>query len=333
MSEKRKKLVEVKGLTKEFVANASMWKSQKAVVHAVTDVTLDIYEGETLALVGESGCGKSTLGRLILHLIKPTRGTVIFDGQDLSKLREEELRRHRSKMQMIFQDPFASLNPRWTIRRIVAEPLVTHHIYAGSEEETTQRVRDLLKRCGIRPEFMDRYPHQFSGGQRQRVSIARALAMDPKLIICDEPVSALDVSIQAQILNLLSDLQKELKLTYLFISHDLSVVRYLSDRVCVMFLGKICELGDTKEIYAEPLHPYTRFLLEAIPKPDPKFRKEDKQMLSGEIPSPVNPPSGCLFHTRCPYATERCSREIPELKDYNGRLCACHLVEEQKGLR
>ena len=223
MSEEKKKLVEVNGIAKEFLVNASIWKSQSAVVHAVTDVSLDIYEGETLALVGESGCGKSTLGRLILRLIEPTRGEVIFDGVNLNKLKTDELRTFRKNMQMIFQDPYASLNPRWTIRQIVAEPLVTHNMYCSTAQETTDRVRDLLKKCGIRPEFMDRYPHQFSGGQRQRVSIARALALNPKLIVCDEPVSALDVSIQAQVLNLLGDLQKEMNLTYLFISHDLSV--------------------------------------------------------------------------------------------------------------
>ena len=327
MSEEKKKLVEVNGIAKEFLVNASIWKSQSAVVHAVTDVSLDIYEGETLALVGESGCGKSKLGRLILRLIEPTRGEVIFDGVNLNKLKTDELRTFRKNMQMIFQDPYASLNPRWTIRQIVSEPLVTHNMYCSTAQETTDRVRDLLKKCGIRPEFMDRYPHQFSGGQRQRVSIARALALNPKLIVCDEPVSALDVSIQAQVLNLLGDLQKEMNLTYLFISHDLSVVRYLSDRVCVMFLGKICEIGATRDIYENPLHPYTKFLLDAIPVPDPDSRKEDRNMLVGEIPSPVNPPSGCRFHTRCPYATERCSQEEPAMREVQGRMVACHIVE------
>ncbi len=320
-----KKLIEVKNLTKEFKLASGMWKKAKGVVHAVTDVTLDIYEGETLALVGESGCGKSTLGRLILNLIEPTAGTVIFDGHNIQELKPEELRQMRKEMQIIFQDPYASLNPRWTIRDIVAEPLVTHGVYK-TREETTARVEELLKKCGIRPEFINRFPHQFSGGQRQRVGIARALALNPRLIVCDEPVSALDVSIQAQVLNLLDDLQEEMKLTYLFISHDLSVVRYLSDRVCVMFLGKICEIGDTKDVYENPLHPYTKFLLEAVPKPDPDLRKEDKDMLVGEIPSPVNPPSGCRFHTRCPYATDRCSQEEPEMRDVGGRMVACHIV-------
>ena len=320
-----KKLIEAKGLTKEFKVSSTAWKTSKNVVHAVTDVDLDIYQGETLALVGESGCGKSTLGRLILNLIEPTSGSVIFDGKDIQKMKAAELRLLRRQMQIIFQDPYASLNPRWTIRDIVAEPLETHRVYK-TKAETTARVEELLKKCGIRPEFINRYPHQFSGGQRQRVGIARALALEPKFIVCDEPVSALDVSIQAQVLNLLSDLQKELNLTYLFISHDLSVVRYLSDRVCVMFLGKICEVGSTKDVYENPRHPYTKFLLEAVPKPDPSLRKEDKNMLEGEIPSPVNPPSGCRFHTRCPYATEQCSKEEPQLLDCDGRKVACHLA-------
>ncbi len=324
MSEK--KLVEIRGLTKEFAAGSSTWSRRKNVVHAVSGVDLDIYEGETLALVGESGCGKSTLGRLILNLIEPTSGTVTFDGKVMQELKQEEMRQLRKEMQLIFQDPYASLNPRWSIRDIVAEPLETHKIYKTAAE-TTERVKELVKKCGIRPEFINRYPHQFSGGQRQRVGIARALALNPRLIVCDEPVSALDVSIQAQVLNLLADLQTEFKLTYLFISHDLSVVRYLSDRVCVMFLGKICEIGNTKDVYEDPKHPYTRFLLEAVPKPDPTIRKEDKNMLIGEIPSPVNPPSGCRFHTRCPYASERCSQEEPLMREVApGRMAACHLL-------
>lgn len=322
----RKKLVEIRGLTKEFAAGSSTWSRRKNVVHAVSGVDLDIYEGETLALVGESGCGKSTLGRLILNLIEPTAGTVTFDGKVMQELKQEEMRQLRKEMQLIFQDPYASLNPRWSIRDIVAEPLETHKVYKTAAE-TTERVKELVKKCGIRPEFINRYPHQFSGGQRQRVGIARALALNPRLIVCDEPVSALDVSIQAQVLNLLADLQTEFKLTYLFISHDLSVVRYLSDRVCVMFLGKICEIGNTKDVYEDPKHPYTRFLLEAVPKPDPTIRKEDKNMLIGEIPSPVNPPSGCRFHTRCPYASERCSQEEPLMREVApGRMAACHLL-------
>ena len=325
--ENRTVLVETQGLTKEFHTVSNSWSRKKTVVHAVTDVDLQVYRGETLGIVGESGCGKSTLGRLILRLLEATRGKVLFDGQDLQKLSTEQLRNMRKRMQMVFQDPYASLNPRLKIRDIVAEPLITHKVNKTKDEDTAA-VEDLLRKTGIRPEFMYRYPHQFSGGQRQRVSIARALALKPDLIICDEPVSALDVSIQSQILNLLGDLQAEMDLTYLFISHDLSVVRYLSDRVCVMFLGKVCELGVTREIYAEPLHPYTKFLLEAVPIPDPEAKKEAKNMLTGEIPSPVAPPSGCYFRTRCPYAEKRCGEESPELREVApGRWAACHLLK------
>ena len=324
--ENKKVLVETKNLTKEFKTKSGSWGKNSGTVHAVTDVNLQIFEGETLGVVGESGCGKSTLGRLILRLLEPTRGEVFFDGKNLNNLKSEELREMRKQMQMVFQDPYASLNPRLKIRDIVAEPLVTHNI-TKTKDESAAIVEDLLRKTGIRPEFMYRYPHQFSGGQRQRVSIARALALNPRLIVCDEPVSALDVSIQSQILNLLGDLQQEMNLTYVFISHDLSVVRYLSDRVCVMFLGKVCELGITRDIYDRPAHPYTKFLLEAVPIPDPQVRKEAKDMLIGEIPSPVNPPSGCYFRTRCPYATEKCSKEAPELKQIEpGRLAACHLL-------
>jgi len=320
-------LLEMQHVTKEFVTATSSWSKKNApVVHAITDVDLKVEKGETLGIVGESGCGKSTLGRLMINLLVPTSGHVIFEGKDLQSLSIDEMRKTRQRMQMVFQDPFASLNPRMKIRDLIAEPMVTHNY--GTSDEITARVEELLRLTGIRPEFMYRYPHQFSGGQRQRVSIARALALNPELVICDEPVSALDVSIQSQILNLLGDLQEKMDLTYVFISHDLTVVRYLSDRVCVMYLGKVCEIGVTRDIYSNPLHPYTKFLLEAIPVPDPEYRKKDKDMLSGEIPSPVNPPSGCYFRTRCPYATERCAQEVPTLKDVgDGRLVACHLVE------
>ncbi|MGI6176875.1 MAG: ABC transporter ATP-binding protein [Eubacterium sp.] len=322
-NEEKQVLVDCKDLTKEFPTTSGSFGKNKATVHAVTDVNLQVFKGETLGVVGESGCGKSTLGRLMIKLLNPTRGQVFFEGQDLSKLKEEELRSMRRKMQMIFQDPYASLNPRLRVRDLIAEPLVTHKVNKTKEEDTA-RVEELMRKCGIRPEFMYRYPHQFSGGQRQRVSIARALALNPELIICDEPVSALDVSIQSQILNLLGDLQQEMGLTYVFISHDLSVVRYLSDRVCVMFLGKMCELGVTRDIYDNPLHPYTRFLLEAVPVPDPTYRKEQKDMLNGEIPSPVNPPSGCYFRTRCPFATEQCSKDTPQIEEVKpGHFVAC----------
>ena len=317
-------LLEAQSLVKEFPVTEH---AKKAVVHAVTDVSLRVYEGETLGLVGESGCGKSTLGRLLLGLVEPTAGRVIFDGTDISTLRGRQLREVRRQMQIIFQDPYASLNPRMDVERIISEPLITHKIYR-TREETRQRVLELMSEVGIPGEFLRRYPHQFSGGQRQRIGIARALALSPRLIVCDEPVSALDVSIQSQVLNLLEDLQAEHQLTYLFISHDLSVVRHISDRVCVMFLGRICEIGKTSEIYSHPIHPYTRFLLESVPLPDPKARDDQRQLLTGEIPSPVNPPSGCRFRTRCPYATEKCAAEVPALREAGGRMVACHFPLE-----
>lgn len=321
-------LVECKNLTKEFATTSGSFGKNKATVHAVTEVNLKVYKGETLGVVGESGCGKSTLGRLMIRLLQATRGEVMFDGKDLGTMGTDELRSTRKRMQMVFQDPYASLNPRLRVRDLIAEPLITHHVN-NSAKEDTDRVEELMRKCGIRPEFMYRYPHQFSGGQRQRVSIARALALNPDLIICDEPVSALDVSIQSQILNLLGDLQQQFNLTYVFISHDLSVVRYLSDRVCVMFLGRVCELGVTRDIYDRPLHPYTKFLLEAVPVPDPTYRKDQKNMLTGEIPSPVNPPSGCYFRTRCPYATERCAQETPQIEEAEpGRYVACLRLRE-----
>jgi len=319
-----KPLVELKNVVKEFPVSVNAFFRKGAVVHAVSGVTFTILEGETFALVGESGCGKSTLGRLMLNLIPLTSGEVIFDGELISRFSPDKMGAMREKMQIIFQDPYASLNPRMNIRNIVAEPLEVHKV-CKTREETDLKVRELLIKVGIRPQLMTRYPHQFSGGQRQRIGIARALALHPKLIVCDEPVSALDVSIQSQILNLLGDLQKEMSMTYLFISHDLSVVRYLSDRVCVMFLGKVCEMGHTRDIYENPLHPYTKFLLEAVPRPDPTKRKE-KEVLMGEIPSPVNPPSGCRFHTRCPFAKEQCSREEPQIRQLSGRDVACHLI-------
>ncbi len=324
---KNKVLVETINLVKEFeIPGGDFFGKYKPVVHAISNVSIQIMEGETLALVGESGCGKSTLGRLVLRLLDPTSGHVEFEGININELKSKEMREMRKKMQIIFQDPYASINPRMNVYEIIAEPLVTHKV-CNTKEETLEKVKQLMKIVGIRPEFINRYPHQFSGGQRQRIGIARAIALQPKLIICDEPVSALDVSIQSQILNLLHDLQDEFQLTYLFISHDLSVVRYLSDRVCVMFLGKICEIGNTEDIFTSPLHPYTRFLIDAVPKPDPFLRKENKELLQGEIPSPVNPPSGCRFHTRCPLAIDICKEQEPEIRDIKGRQVACHLVK------
>lgn len=298
------------------------FKSPHGTVKAVDDVSLEIYEGETLALVGESGCGKSTLGRVILNLITPTSGTVTFDGTDITALHGKTLRNMRAQMQLVFQDPFSSLDPRFTVGQIIAEPLQNMGL---SKQEQQKRVLELMDRVSLQPEHYSRYPHQFSGGQRQRIGIARALAPNPRLIVCDEPVSALDVSIQAQILNLLKKLQNQSNLTYLFISHDLAVVRYISDRVCVMFLGQICELCSTVEAYEKPLHPYTRMLIDSAPEPDPDFHREDRMLLQGELPSPVNPPAGCRFCTRCPFATDVCRTVHPELKEYTlGHFCACH---------
>ena len=316
----QKVLMKARNLVKEFPAAGA---TRAAVVHAVSDVSLTLYEGETLSLVGESGCGKSTLGRMLLRLIEPTSGQVFFEGTDLASLKGKDLRAFRRRMQIVFQDPYASLNPRMDVERIIAEPLSTHKVCA-TKEERRRRVLELMEEVGIPGQFLHRYPHQFSGGQRQRIGIARALALRPRLIVCDEPVSALDVSIQSQVLNLLEDLQQQHGLTYLFISHDLSVVRHISDRVCVMFLGRVCEIGPTAEIYDRPGHPYTRFLLDAVPRPDPEQRGGERPLLAGEIPSPVDPPSGCRFRTRCPYADARCAAEAPPLLGLGHRQIACH---------
>lgn len=292
-------------------------------VHAVSDVSLEIHKGETLALVGESGCGKSTLGRTLIHMLPATAGSVIYKDMDIAAMSDKQFKPYRSKMQMIFQDPYASLDPRMTVRDIIAEPLETYKL-CGSREKTTEAVLRLMEAVGIPGEFLNRYPHQFSGGQRQRIGIARAIALRPELIICDEPVSALDVSVQSQVLNLLKDIQKDYDLTYLFIGHDLSVVNFMADRVCVMFLGCICEVADKDELYAKPLHPYSEFLLDAIPIADPHRRNRKRKVISGEIPSPMDLPRGCCFCTRCPYATEECRSIRPELRDIGGRKVACH---------
>lgn len=313
-------LMNVQGLSVEFAL------SGKKKVHAVSGVSLDVKEHEVLALVGESGCGKSTLGKAMIRLIQPTAGQVRFKDELITNMPAGQFRSFRRQMQMVFQDPYASLDPRMSVRDLIAEPLVTHAVCA-TPKQTTERVVELLEAVGLTGDHLYRYAHQFSGGQRQRIGIARAIALNPSFIVCDEPVSALDVSVQNQILNLLKDLQGKFGLTYLFISHDLSVVRFIANRVCVMFLGKLCELGDTEEIYSNPLHPYTRFLLEAIPKADPHQRRTQRLLLSGELPSPVNPPSGCRFHTRCPYATDRCKTQEPELRAVDGRMVACHLYD------
>jgi oligopeptide transport system ATP-binding protein len=295
-------------------------------IKAVDGITFSIKQGETLGLVGESGCGKSTTGRAILQLYRPTGGDVFFKGDNLTQLKGEALRRMRRQMQMIFQDPYASLNPRMTVGNIIGEPLEVHHIYT-SRGERRERVQELLRVVGLNPYFVNRYPHEFSGGQRQRIGVARALAVNPEFIVCDEPISALDVSIQAQIINLLEDLQAEFGLTYLFIAHDLSVVRHISDRIAVMYLGKLAELADRDELYKNPLHPYTQSLLSAVPIPDPVIEeKRQRIILEGDVPSPANPPKGCNFSTRCPRVMDVCHEVDPEFKDLGGgHWTACHL--------
>jgi oligopeptide transport system ATP-binding protein len=324
-------LLEAVDLYKYFPIYAGLMSRHVADVKAVDGVSFSIAAGETLGLVGESGSGKTTIGRLLLRLLPTTKGEIHFAGEDVIALGRRDVRRLRREMQIIFQDPYASLNPRMTVGDIVAEPLRVHHIVEGSAVE--DRVIELLRLVGLQPYHANRYPHEFSGGQRQRVGIARALAVDPKFIVCDEPVSALDVSIQAQVINLLEDLQAKFGLTYLFIAHDLSVVRHISTRVAVMYVGKIVELADRDALYHNPLHPYTIALLSAIPIPDPSLEQRRKRIvLAGDIPSPVNPPSGCRFHTRCPVAFDRCTTEIPAFNEYApGHFAACHWVEEHGG--
>ncbi len=320
-------LLKVENLVKYFpIMKGAFIRKQVGAVHAVDGVSFEIYKGETLGLVGESGCGKSTTGRAILQLHRPTSGSVIFEGRDLVKTKGEELRLMRRKMQMIFQDPYASLNPRMTVGEIIGEPVLVHGIMDRKASE--KRVEELLSLVGLNPAYANRYPHEFSGGQRQRVGVARALALNPSLIVCDEPISALDVSIQAQVVNLLEDLQKQLGLTYLFIAHDLSMVRHISNRVAVMYLGSMVELATRDDVYYHPLHPYTQALLSAVPIPDPiAEEKRQRQILKGEIPSPINPPSGCRFRTRCPHATDICAEKRPEWREVTpGHFVACHLV-------
>ena len=313
MSEDKKVLLEVQKVKKEFVTSKSLTGKPLKIVHAVDSVDLTIYEGETIGVVGESGCGKSTLGRCILQLIRPTAGNVLYRGEDITKLNKEQMRQMRRKMQLIFQDPYASLNPRMTVLELIMAPLEAFGI-------------GTMELVGMPENMMNRYPHEFSGGQRQRIVIARALVLNPEFVVCDEPVSALDVSVRAQVLNLIQELKKKKHLTYMFISHDLSVVKYISDRIAVMYLGRIVEIAEKNELYNNPQHPYTKALLSAIPIPDVD-NKMKREILTGDVPSPLNPPSGCYFHTRCKYATERCKTECPALHDVgNGHMVACHLT-------
>ncbi|SDZ67300.1 peptide/nickel transport system ATP-binding protein/oligopeptide transport system ATP-binding protein [Evansella caseinilytica] len=327
MSE-REKLLEVKHLKKYFPVKGGMLQRTVGHVKAVDDVSFEVYKGETLGIVGESGSGKSTLGRTVLRLLDPTEGEIVFEGMDLATLKNRKLRPYRKDMQMVFQDPFASLNPRMSVGEIIEEPMIVQKML--NKKQRMEKVVDLLGKVGLPAEARSKYPHEFSGGQRQRIGIARALTMNPKFVIGDEPVSALDVSVQSQVLNLMEDLQEEFHLTYLFIAHDLSVVKHISDRVGVMYLGRLAEIGPKNKIYDNPLHPYTQALLSAVPVPDVE-RKREKIHLKGELPSPANPPAGCSFHTRCPEAHERCRLERPELiHQGEGQYVACHLYTTEK---
>lgn len=323
--EKKDTLIEVKNLSKFFNINKGIFSKNTSYVKAVDDVSFSIKKGETLGLVGESGCGKTTTGRTLLKLYEPTAGEIIYDGKDIAKLNPKDMLPYRRKMQMIFQDPYASLNSRMTVGDIIAEPIEIHKLM--NKNEKLERVQYLLNRVGLNPDHASRYPHEFSGGQRQRIGIARALAVQPQFIVCDEPISALDVSIQAQVVNMLEDLQDDLGLTYLFIAHDLSMVKHISNKIGVMYLGKLVEIAESNELYKNPLHPYTKALLSAIPVPDPDMAAENKRiMLEGEIPSPIDPPPGCRFRNRCRYAKPICSEVQPELKDMGGEhKVACHL--------
>ena len=318
-------LVEVKHLKEYFNINTGMFSSKP--LKAVDDVSFSIRRGETLGLVGESGCGKTTVGRTLLHLYKPTDGEIWFDGKQI--VTKKDIAAYRKKTAMVFQDPYSSLNPRMTVADIIGEPLDVHKMYAN-EKERKERILELMAQVGLNSEHANRYAHEFSGGQRQRIGIARALAMKPQFVVCDEPVSALDVSIQAQVINMFDELQDKMGLTYLFIAHDLLVVRHISDRIAVMYLGKMVELADAREIYDHPLHPYTRSLMSAVPLPDPKMARENKRIvLTGDIPSPLNAPSGCPFRTRCPYASDICAQSMPEFKDVGGgHFVACHNLDK-----
>ena len=320
-------VLKVENLKVHFPVTGGLF-TKKQVVKAVDGVSFEIYPRETFGLVGESGCGKSTTGRAIVKLYEPTSGTVYYHGEDVTKIKGSHLAEFRRNVQMIFQDPYASLNPRMTVGEIIREPMDIHHIF-NTKEEREQRVRELLDIVGLKPDHIRRYPHEFSGGQRQRIGIARTLALNPQFIVCDEPISALDVSIQAQVINLLEHIQKEMGISYLFIAHDLSMVKHISDRIGVMYLGNLVEIGDSDDVYHRPLHPYTQALLSAVPIPDPRVAREKKRIvLEGELPSPLDTPSGCVFRTRCPNATERCAREKPGMVNVGKRTVACFLYEK-----
>ena len=329
MGERDEVLVQVRKLKKYFPITRGVFQRHVGDVKAVDDVSFDIFRGETLGLVGESGSGKTTVGRTMLRLYEPTAGSILIEGKDLAKQSPSELRAMRQRMQIIFQDPYASLNPRMTVGGIIGEPLEVHRVARGKEKR--ERVQELLRLVGLNPYFVNRYPHEFSGGQRQRIGVARALALNPDLIVCDEPISSLDVSIQAQVVNLLEDLQNRMGLTYLFIAHDLSMVRHISDRVAVMYLGKIMELTGRDELYTNPLNPYTQALMSAVPVPDPEVEEERQRViLEGDIPSPSSPPEGCNFSTRCPVARDICFESHPEFIEVEpGHFCACHVVEKE----
>jgi oligopeptide transport system ATP-binding protein len=325
--EEKKPLLQLRNLKKYFDVSTGFFKKEKAFLTAVDDVSFDIYKGETFGLVGESGCGKSTLGRCIVRLYEPTGGNIIYDGEDITKISQKEMLKYRKRLQMIFQDPYASLNTRLTIAEIIGEGIETHNLYKG--EDKLEKIYNLLTTVGLKREHASRYPHEFSGGQRQRIGIARSLAVEPDLIVCDEPISALDVSIQAQVVNMLEDLQNDMGLTYLFIAHDLSMVKHISDRIGVMYLGKMMEITTSKELYENPLHPYTQALLSAIPVPDPRHNSMSKRIiLEGDVKSPINPPVGCRFSSRCRYKMDICTQVTPELREVSpGHFVACHLVK------
>ncbi|MBD1370889.1 dipeptide ABC transporter ATP-binding protein [Hazenella sp. IB182357] len=322
-------LLTVKNLSKHFPIKGGVFRRTVGQVKAVDNISFSVNKGETFGLVGESGCGKSTTGRTLIRLLEPTAGEVLFEGKDIARLARKEMQAVRRDLQMVFQDPYASLNPQMTVGELIEEPMKVHGLY--NKQERQKRVKKMMDLVGLNAQYITRYPHEFSGGQRQRIGIARALSLEPKLIIADEPVSALDVSIQSQVVNLMDDLQKELDLTYIFIAHDLSVIKHISDRVGVMYLGRMAEIAPKQKIYDQPLHPYTKALLSAVPVPDPKVKKE-RIILSGDVPSPSNPPSGCAFHPRCPKAFARCKTERPQLLDIGEEhFVACHLYDVDEG--